>query len=198
MSALLSRQRLPRRVRAGFLADRGGVAAVEFALIAPVMLTLYLGGTEVTRLISADRKISLAARVAADLVARESEAAISAANMTTVCKGTLAMLEPFPTSAATITITAVKTDDKGVSKVAWSRKFTGGNCASSVTGLATGNSITPPSGITTNSTSVIWSQVQYTYSTMFGSVFDAATINLGEEAYMRPRTMDNLCYNSCS
>ena len=31
-----------------FLADRRGLSAVEFALLLPLMLTLYLGGVEVS------------------------------------------------------------------------------------------------------------------------------------------------------
>lgn len=198
MSARHPLASLPRMRRGGLLADRRGVAAVEFALIAPVLFLLYLGGTEVTRFISADRKVSLAARVAADLVARETATAISEATLVTVCKGTLAMMAPFATNDITVTVTAIKTDSKGVSTVGWSRKFTGGNCAASVAGTAKGTAVTPPDGITTNSASLIWSKVEYTYSTMFEMVFNAASVPLEEEAYMRPRTMDNLCYSSCS
>jgi len=38
-----------------FLADRRGLSAVEFALLLPLMLTLYLGGVEVSNGVALDR-----------------------------------------------------------------------------------------------------------------------------------------------
>jgi Flp pilus assembly protein TadG len=42
-----------------FARDRRGVSAVEFALLAPIMVALYLGCVEVSDAVSADRKVSL-------------------------------------------------------------------------------------------------------------------------------------------
>ena len=52
--------------------DQEGVSAVEFAMLLPLMLTLYLGGVEVSQGISIDRKVTLTARTVADLVAQVS------------------------------------------------------------------------------------------------------------------------------
>lgn len=180
-------------------ADVRGVAAVEFALIAPIMVTLYLGGVELTRVLGADRKVSLASRVAADLVARES-GAVSDAKLTTVCKGTLAMLAPLPTGTLNITISSVLTDDKGKSTIGWTRVFTNGNCASSTAGtgpLAKGATVSLPAGIAVNGASLISASTSYGYATLFRTVFDEASINLGEQSYMRPRSQNAVCYLSC-
>ena len=53
-----------------FLCDRCGLAAVEFALILPVMLTLYFGGVEVTNMLVANRRVTSVAYTAADLAAQ--------------------------------------------------------------------------------------------------------------------------------
>jgi hypothetical protein len=53
--------------------ERHAVAAVEFALILPVALILYLGTVETYRLLSAQRKITLAAHAMADLVTRQTQ-----------------------------------------------------------------------------------------------------------------------------
>jgi len=50
-----------------FIKDQNGIAAIEFAFIAPVMLFMYFGMAEVATAISIDRKISHAANVAGDL-----------------------------------------------------------------------------------------------------------------------------------
>ena len=52
-----------------FATDRRGVSAVEFALLLPLMLTLYLGGVELSQGISIDRKVTLTARTPDDLLA---------------------------------------------------------------------------------------------------------------------------------
>ncbi len=50
-----------------------GVAAIEFALIAPIMLIMYLGVAEVSLAISADRTVSHTASVVADLATQDNK-----------------------------------------------------------------------------------------------------------------------------
>ncbi len=52
-----------------------GLAAVEFALIAPILVTLFFGVVEGTGALSASRKTLLAANTLSDLVAQETEIA---------------------------------------------------------------------------------------------------------------------------
>jgi Flp pilus assembly protein TadG len=52
------------------LPDRGGTAAIEFALVVPALLTLVMGCFEASNLILADLKLEAAAETAADLVAQ--------------------------------------------------------------------------------------------------------------------------------
>ncbi len=53
-----------------FWRDARGVSAVEFALIAPVMITLLLGSVELSDVMIADRKATSVASTTADLVAQ--------------------------------------------------------------------------------------------------------------------------------
>ncbi|OYX13649.1 MAG: pilus assembly protein TadE, partial [Brevundimonas diminuta] len=52
------------------LRDRRGVSAVEFALIAPVMITIYFGLIEFSQGYMAERRASHVASMVADLVAQ--------------------------------------------------------------------------------------------------------------------------------
>jgi Flp pilus assembly protein TadG len=56
-----------------FKRDRNGVAAVEFAMIAPVLLLILLGCIEISRMISMDRRLGIVTHMTADLIAREKE-----------------------------------------------------------------------------------------------------------------------------
>jgi len=62
------------RFAARFGANERGVAAIEFALIAPVLLFLYFGLCEISLLIEADRSVSQAASVIGDLAAQDAVA----------------------------------------------------------------------------------------------------------------------------
>ena len=53
--------------------DEEGVAAIEFAIIAPIMITMYFGLAEIASAISADRRISHGTNVAGDLVTQNAE-----------------------------------------------------------------------------------------------------------------------------
>jgi Flp pilus assembly protein TadG len=59
------------RKHKSFLRDRRGVAAVEFGLIAPVLLVMLIGVVEVTRAVSIDRRFGQVTAMVADLLARE-------------------------------------------------------------------------------------------------------------------------------
>ena len=50
--------------------DRRGASAIEFALIAPLMLGLYIGCVEISDGVAADRKVTLTAGALANLTAQ--------------------------------------------------------------------------------------------------------------------------------
>jgi len=57
----------------GSAATSGGNAAIEFAVIVPVMLTMFFGVVEFSSAVAVKRKISMAAEELADLAARYKE-----------------------------------------------------------------------------------------------------------------------------
>ncbi len=50
--------------------NRSGVAAIEMALILPIMLLLFFGMIDITAIVSDSRRVAYAANVAADMVTR--------------------------------------------------------------------------------------------------------------------------------
>ena len=52
------------------LADRRGVAAIEFAMLVPIMLVMFFGTIEFSVGVAANRKVSLMAQTLSDLTSR--------------------------------------------------------------------------------------------------------------------------------
>src|SRR5207244_1629235 len=66
-------------------ASTEGVAAVEFALIVPIMAIMFIGAVELSQAITVDRRVTQVASSTADLVAR-AETQISQAEITDIMK----------------------------------------------------------------------------------------------------------------
>ena len=76
--------------------DQRGVSAVEFALLLPLMLTLYLGAVEISQAIGIDRKVTLTSRTVADLASQVSSLASS--DMSNVLAASSAVIAPYDSS----------------------------------------------------------------------------------------------------
>ena len=70
--------------------DRRGVSAVEFALLAPVMIAFYFGCVEISDGVAVDRKVSLTAAALANLVAQSTS--LSYNDMTNVLDASTAII----------------------------------------------------------------------------------------------------------
>lgn len=120
-----AKSRLLSLLPSRFVRDEDGIAAIEFAFIAPIMLFMYFGMAEVATAISTDRKISHSANVAGDL-ATQSEM-ISKAEMAEIMKATM-MVMNIPDDKlnyVTIEITSyTRTDDDDPTSVVENGKAT--------------------------------------------------------------------------
>ncbi len=101
----------------GILGDRAGAVAVEFALLLPVMLTMFFGSYEISSLLMAEMKLTAAAQAAADLVATTPFLAPS--DFTDVTNATAQMMTPLPTTTQLKIAYASITYQTGTPKVDW-------------------------------------------------------------------------------
>lgn len=175
---LLSTGAALRRLRA----DTSAVAAVEFAVILPAMLTLYIGGVSITQGINIDRKVTLAAHTVADLTAQAST--VTSADLTNILNATTAILSPYATTPLKITVSAIKIDDNGKATVDWSETRNGVKRSGDVSGIIPAALKTPNSGL-------VWGEASYGYTPPIGYVI-TGTMNLGEQTFMRPRLSTNV------
>lgn len=106
--------------------DRRGVAALEFALIAPLLLSMYFLTMEVGQGIEANKKVGRSASMVADLVTQQQTTTKAELNAILDIGG--ALLQPYNRSKPTIIITAIEVTDETTPKVqvVWSRKLVNG------------------------------------------------------------------------
>mgnify|MGYP003646956097 FL=1 len=84
--------------------DQGGVSAVEFALIAPVMVLFYLGMMEISLALSVDRKVTSAASALADLVAQDD--VITDSEMASILDAGAAIIAPYDPTRFSVRISS--------------------------------------------------------------------------------------------
>lgn len=110
--------------------DARGAIAVEFALIAPVLLLMLLGAVEVTRAVSIDSRLAAIGSAIADLVARDQldekdyPRGLSAEDITAIYDIAELMMSPFDASRLRISIVPVRasmSDNGRVKPVVYSK-----------------------------------------------------------------------------
>ncbi|WP_406856156.1 TadE/TadG family type IV pilus assembly protein [Alsobacter sp. KACC 23698] len=179
-----------RRFRpvADLVRDPRGVAAIEFALILPVMLSLYIGSVEVSMGLSADRKVVLLTRTLADLVSQNDITEIN--QLKTIMNAGKVVLSPLKASDARMRITsiAISSTSGKEATACWSE--VGQSSPSGWTAYSRGrtfNTAEVPAALRNdNGTSLVMAEVQYTYKPVMGYVI-TGTLNLQERIFMRPR-----------
>lgn len=118
--AFAIRNDLARRLGGGvarFTRAREGVAAVEFAMVLPLLLLLYFGTTDLAGYVGNVRKAALSARAVADLLAREG-GDVSTSQFATIVKAGRAVLGPYDGASARIAAKAVGVyDANGTARV---------------------------------------------------------------------------------
>jgi Flp pilus assembly protein TadG len=179
---------MPRQLRR-FAADQGGVSAVEFAILLPLMLTMYLGGVEISQAVSADRKTTLVAHTVGDLTAQASN--VTTADMTNVLNAGAAVAYPYSASNLKSTVTAVCIDSTGTkATVLWSKTLNGTARSGTVTSLI-------PSALMVASTSLIWGEASYAYKPTIGWTI-TGTLNLSDKFFLRPRLSSSVTLDSAA
>lgn len=172
----------------GFTRDRRGVAAVEFALIAPVLILIYMGLAEVTMALMAERRASHATAVVADLVAQDTLTTRTELNdLFSVAEE---ILSPFSPSGMKIRTTAIRADANGVPKVVWSygKGIAGYGKGSTVAGL--------PKDLIVAYDTLIMSEMAYNYDSAIKYAIPNA-LNFKETYYLRPRKLEMVNCTDC-
>jgi Flp pilus assembly protein TadG len=176
-----------------FRKSEKGLAAIEFAFIAPLLGTLLVGTIEVCNALECKQKVTSIASSVADLVAQTST--VSTTDITNVFSAANALVYPYPSSGSTIVVSSVVSDGAGNGTIAWSQAQNG-------TALAKNAAVTVPVGLMTAAScakgacSVILASVSYSYSSPLGKFF-VGTVPMKDYFYARPRESALVTCSNC-
>src|SRR3954451_15089007 len=167
---------------ASFGQNRRGVSAVEFAMLLPLMITLYLGSVEISQGVGIDRKVTLTSRTVGDLASQVQS--ISNSDMTNLLNAASAVVVPYDLAKLKVTVSEVTIDANGAATITWSDTLNG-------TKRTVGSTVTLPSALAVANTSLIWSEASYDYKPTIGYVI-TGTLTLSDQIYMRPRLSNDV------
>jgi Flp pilus assembly protein TadG len=180
----------------GFKAKRDGMAAIEFAMIVPVMALLLIGIVELSYAMTVYLRVQQAANSSADLVAR-AENQISQSELSDIMAAGSYIFAPFDTGPETITLRQVMSSpsDASNTKQDWQCTYTGST--QSLVCTCTDTAYTLPANVISNNDSIIVGQASYDYTPLVFNHFlmtglsglsdGAGGYLLSSAGYLRPR-----------
>ena len=150
---------------ARLMVGESGLAAIELALVLPLMVAGWLGMAELAQLTEASAKARMAAQSLSDLATQKTMPAL-----TSLVTAAQQMLSPLPTSSSllTIDVVGVSYDSSGKAIQSW-------RC-SSPAGLSSPVSLAAAAGLGSSSQGVIMVTVTYSYTpTITGGTLGSQT-----------------------
>ena len=173
-----------------------GVAAVEFALIVPILVTMFIGTVELSQAVTANRRVTQVGSSTGDLVARSTQPLIDA-DVLDIMKIGGFLLTPFPSTALTVDIRVVGSSptDATATKVYWMCSYNGTN-PNNVSCTCPKSPYSIPAGLVAKGDYVVISDVKYGYKPAVYDVFlkqyfggSGGIYQMKETVYLKPRSL---------
>lgn len=176
-----------------FMRARDGIGGVEFALLAPVLIVLYLCAFELMTGFSVAKKVSMAASTVADLVSRADK--ISKTDLEGMVDVTDAVFAPYAVDNLSLKITGVTIDSARQATVAWSWSNSG------AAPYAVGATVAVPDDMRDEETFLVRSELSVDHELLLylpalsGSQIKDITIR--REFFFRQRINTNITCTNC-
>ena len=189
----MRRRNLMRGACARFWADRRGLAAVEFALIMPVLLLFAIGVSELARFALLGLKVQHAADTVADLASGSAQ--LVPAAMTDMFSAVRHIVQPFDVASQGRVIVSGVSATGGASTILWQCRGAGVLGASSQIGAKGGRAALPAGLTLRDGESVIVSEMYFRYEKALLGIVPSATLR--RVAFYRPRFMMPTTLSGC-
>jgi Flp pilus assembly protein TadG len=160
------------------LRDERGVAAVEFALLSPLLLVMLLATIEIARAVNVDRHFDLASDMAGDLVAREeyigTTSSDALANLNGMMQSIGQVMQPYDATQLKLAVISVRASPTDATNtwVDWSYSYNGKTVPNKC------DKYTLPSGLIDKGGSAIVVESSYVYKPLFAGFAPGIPSNL--------------------
>jgi Flp pilus assembly protein TadG len=158
--------------------DVKGLAALEFAFIAPILVMGLLGTLEISQAVTLDRRVTNVAAATADLVGQVDE--ITTSELDDIMQIVKSLVNPYDTTPLKVSLTSVGANTSGSVTVDWGYGFQGGTARSA------GSSYTLPPNLISPNTHIIIAEVEYAYTPLI-PYFLSGTLMLTDKIHISPR-----------
>jgi Flp pilus assembly protein TadG len=159
-----------------------GVAALEFAIIAPLlMVPLLLGSVDLIDVMGANKRAQNAAASLADVVARDTE--VTNAEMAGIWRALDILMYPNDPGTMEIRVTSISIENASTARVVWSEGHGG------MSGRQAGTTVALDNRMMTVGTSIIMVESVYKYDAPLGFLFQNQ-VQMSHNAYRRSRLVD--------
>jgi len=173
--------------------DRSGLGGVEFALIAPLLLVVYLMAFELTLAFNTSKRATVSTSTVADLVSRTDKVAKS--DLEDMADVVAAIFAPYNPQALSLKITGVRVDNAKAAKVAWSW-WNAGSAPYPV-----GTTVPVPSDMLEADIFLVRAELSVSHELlMYLPAFSGSEIKnltIGREFYFRQRINTNITCSNC-
>jgi Flp pilus assembly protein TadG len=183
------------------IGDCRGIAAVEFAVIVPILLVMFFGTVEFSSGVAVDRKVTLVARTLSDLTS-QSSLTLADGDLQNIFTASISILTPYSPTPTKARLSEIYIDSNQIAKIQWSKAATiasGATQATLTTSSRTAGdvvtSLVPPA-LLVKQTYLILSEVSYLYTPTIGYVMAKSGVTLSDVAYTRPRQLICVIYNN--
>jgi Flp pilus assembly protein TadG len=174
-----------------FREAQDGLAAMEFALILPALITLFFGTVELSMALLCRADVSIMVSTAADLIGQES--ATQTSDISNVYDAAGTVMYPYysggtagkPTIRLTSIIYSTTSKNTTSGTVAWTCEQAGTGTLSPAT-RNIGDTVTLPQALMVANGSVILAEVAYSYSSPTTQII-TGPINMTNVWYTKPR-----------
>lgn len=158
----------------------GGVAALEFAILAPMMVFLLLGSVELIDMVTTNRRVQNVAASVADVISRDTS--VSDEEITGLWRATEVLMFPDNVSTLRTRVSSVSIIDSSTARVVWSEGH-------GLTARVSNSTVELPDAMMIPGTSVVFAETEFDYQPVIG-ILRTSNMRMGHDAYRRSRLVD--------
>ncbi len=172
-----------------FIAATRGVAAIEFAIMAPMLLLMLIETFDVGNAIAVYMKVRSATFALASITNTYSTGnnGIQTANMADTMSKVSQVLAPYSSTPATLTVTQIKMTSATRARVSWSYSLNGTAYSQNSSWARLPSQLTTTNSCNSYPCYLIFAEISYAYKPALLSAF-MSSLTLGDNIYVTPRS----------